>query len=195
MFVRRREYPILIVNLVYIGGFTAVSLGHENYEFVLYAGVVIAVAALILYKQEKVRFDRTILWGLTFWGLMHMAGGNIRVGDGVLYQVQLIPMLLRYDQFVHFYGFGIATLVCYHLLRGVLKDDVRMTVSLGMLIMLMGCGVGALNEIVEFVAVKTVPQTGVGGYDNTLWDLTFNLLGASAAVIFISIRQRFISCR
>jgi hypothetical protein len=34
-----------------------------------------------------------------------------------------------------------------------------------------------------------VPETGVGGYENTLWDLVFNLLGALAAVVVIGLRS------
>jgi len=48
------------------------------------------------------------------------------------------------------------------------------------LVVLMGSGIGAVNEIIEFIAVKSVPETNVGGYDNTLWDLIFNLFGGSS---------------
>ncbi len=54
---------------------------------------------------------------------------------------------------------------------------------------MMGLGVGGLNEIVEFIAVLTIPETGVGGYDNTLWDMVFNLLGACAAAASLRTRH------
>jgi len=187
--LRKQDRPVLIVNVIYIAIFTAIALQRANYEFVLYAGVVILVAALILGKQHRVQFDQTILWGLTAWGLMHMAGGNIRVGDGILYEVQLIPKVLRYDQWVHFFGFGTATLVCYHLLRPYLRVEGRFTWALSTLVVFMGMGVGALNEIIEFIAVLVMPETGVGGYENTLWDLVFNTLGASAAVVYLAVRE------
>jgi uncharacterized membrane protein YjdF len=189
----RNERPILIVNLLYISVFTAMALRHSNYEFVLYAGVVIAIVLSILAMQSRIRFDRAILWGLSIWGLLHMAGGNLAVGDGVLYEVMLIPLIpshdiLRYDQVVHFFGFGVATLVCHHLLRPYLRTDIGRRGLIAVLIVLMGSGLGAVNEILEFMAVIVVPETGVGGYTNTLLDLVFNLAGAVAAVLWLACR-------
>jgi hypothetical protein len=48
-----------------------------------------------------------------------------------------------------------------------------------------GLGFGALNEVVEFVATLLVPETNVGGYRNTGWDLVANLAGATVAVVLI----------
>lgn len=185
----RRELPVIIVNTIYITFFTFVALGNANYEFVLYAGVVIVLFGWILHKQAAVQFDRTILWGLTAWGLMHMAGGNVRINGEILYGLQLIPVVLRYDEFVHAFGFGIGTLVCFHLLRPYLRTDTEKWWPLATLVVLMGLGLGALNELVEFVAVVTVPETNVGGYKNTLWDLVFDLIGAVLAVILLTYRR------
>jgi hypothetical protein len=110
MLLTRREIPVLIANLVYIPAFTVIALRNSNIEFVLYVGVILIVAAWVVWKQRSVRFDLPILWGLTIWGLLHMAGGNIRVGDDILYGLQLIPVVLRYDQLVHAFGFGTGTL-------------------------------------------------------------------------------------
>lgn len=169
--------------------FVGVALTRHNYEFILYAGVVVVLAAWILAKQPSVQFDPVILWGLSLWGLLHMAGGNIRVGDEVLYNLQLIPRVLRYDQFVHAIGFGTATLACFHILKGKLKPETPRGLTLIILVALMGCGLGALNEIIEFIAVKLMPETNVGGYDNTLWDLVFNLIGASIAATWAVTRR------
>jgi hypothetical protein len=61
---------------------------------------------------------------------------------------------------------------------------------LSILIVLMGSGLGAINEIIEFIAVKTLPETNVGGYDNTLWDLIFNLIGGLLAVGWLTLRRQ-----
>jgi hypothetical protein len=50
-----------------------------------------------------------------------------------------------------------------------------------------GMGLGALNEVVEFVAVLTMPKTNVGGYVNTGWDLVANAVGALVAVVAIRV--------
>ena len=51
-----------------------------------------------------------------------------------------------------------------------------------------GMGFGAFNEIVEFVATLTVPNTNVGGYINTGWDLVANMVGAVGACVWIKLR-------
>lgn len=195
MILTRREVPVLIVNLIYIPFFSYIALGRKNYEFLLYALIVLLVGALVVWKQRRVRFDLSILWGLTVWGLMHMAGGNIQVADGVLYSAIVVPIwpalhILRYDQVVHVLGFGVATLVCYHLLRPYLRETPERWGTLGFLVVLMGCGVGAINEIIEFITVLTLPETYVGGYDNTMLDLCFNLLGGILAVFVLGLRRR-----
>ena len=195
MLLTRREIPVLIVNLIYVPIFTGIALTRTNYEFLLYAGVILVIAAWILWKQRRVRFDLPILWGLTIWGVLHMAGGNLRVGTGVLYSVELPPLapaynVLRYDQFVHMFGFGVATLICHHLLRPYLKENLERWWTLALLIVLMGSGVGAINEILEFIAVVTMPETGVGGYDITMLDLCFNLLGGILAVIWLTWQRK-----
>jgi hypothetical protein len=48
-----------------------------------------------------------------------------------------------------------------------------------------GLGFGALNEVIEFVATLTMPETNVGGYVNTGWDLVANTVGATVAVLLI----------
>lgn len=184
------ERVIIAINTVYITIFTAIAAARANHEFILYAAVIVVFFALLIATQRRTNFSPIILGGLTLWGVMHMAGGNIEVNDDVLYSLQLIPVVLRYDQLVHFFGFGTATLVCHHMLRPYLKPDPHRWSVLAILIVLMGMGVGALNEIIEFIAVLIVPETGVGGYDNTLWDLVFNTLGAITAAIVLTLRRR-----
>ena len=190
MLLGKAERPILVVNLIYLPFFTALALTRSNWEFVLYAGVVLLVALWILWMQRAVRFDRSTLWGLSLWGFLHMAGGNIHVAGDVLYGLQLVPIVLRYDQLVHLIGFGVVTLVCHHLLRPYLHPDISRWRVLSVLVVLMGSGVGALNEIIEYIVDKLVTESGVGGYDNTLLDLIFNLIGGILAVSWLAWRRR-----
>jgi len=41
----------------------------------------------------------------------------------------------------------------------------------------------------EFIAEKTLEDTHVGGYDNTMFDLVFNLIGGVIAVLVLSVKQ------
>jgi hypothetical protein len=52
-------------------------------------------------------------------------------------------------------------------------------------------GLGAVNEIVEFIMVLALPQTGVGGYENTMWDIVFNTIGAIIAVSYLNLKTRY----
>jgi hypothetical protein len=48
-----------------------------------------------------------------------------------------------------------------------------------------GMGFGALHEVLEFIAGLTLPNTNVGGYENTAWDRVANRVGACIAVVVI----------
>ena len=114
-----------------------------------------------------------------------MAGGLLPVGDSVLYNFWLIPERLKYDQVVHALGFGLTTWVCWEAMRPSLREMRPRTGPL-VLCAAAGCGFGAFNEVVEFIAVLTIPNTNVGGYENTGWDLIANLVGSVSAALLIA---------
>jgi uncharacterized membrane protein YjdF len=191
MIFTRHEKVLVAANLTYIIPFTAYYILNRNFEFLWYVLVLVAFFVLLLVTRRKSGFTPTILWGLSLWGFLHMAGGGIKVGTSVLYALPLIhiadigdTMILKYDQVVHFFGFAVATLVVHHLLKRYLSPQTNWKVVYPIIIAA-GMGLGALNEIVEFAAVLAAENTGVGGYYNTALDLVFNALGALAAVVFI----------
>ena len=47
-------------------------------------------------------------------------------------------------------------------------------------------GFGGLNEVIEFFLTLTLPETNIGGYINTGWDLVSNLVGVTAACCLIA---------
>jgi len=199
MKLRRGEWFLVFFNLLYVLGFAAYYISIRNYEFLWYVLVLVGFFLLIGLTIRKSNFDYVILWGLSIWGLLHMAGGGVIVNGGVLYTLQLIPLvgtgeltILKYDQLVHFFGFGVATLVVYHLLKPYLNEKTNWKVVYPILVAA-GVGLGAFNEIVEFIAVLSISDTNVGGYENTVLDLVFNTLGAIAAVIFIHVRKKKVS--
>ena len=196
MKLRKGEWFLMIFNLAYIIGFGAYYISIKNYEFLWYVGVLVFFFLLIGLTLHRSKFDYLILWGLSLWGLMHMAGGGIRLGDSVLYAWRMIPIInsgdifiLKFDQFVHFFGFGVTTLIAYHLLKPYLNEETNYKIIYPLLVAV-SMGLGALNEIVEFAAVVSFPETGVGGYYNTALDLLFNMLGAIAAIFVIYLRRK-----
>ena len=77
-----------------------------------------------------------------------------------------------------------------YLLRPYLKEKLDRWWTVALLIVLMSSGLGAINEILEFIAVVTMPETGVGGYHNTMLDLCFNLLGGILGVLWLTWQRR-----
>jgi uncharacterized membrane protein YjdF len=108
-----------------------------------------------------------------------MAGGLIPFGEGVLYNAGLGDTVVHYDRVVHAFGFGVATIACWETLVAI-NPTVTLTPGTAVLVALMGMGVGAANEVVEFAASHLF-ASNVGGYENTGWDLVANLLGCTVA--------------
>ncbi len=66
----------------------------------------------------------------------------------------------------------------------------RVTLGIAIALIFMGTGLGALNEVIEFAATKLLPNTNVGGYENTAWDLVSNLTGATFAACLLAFNSR-----
>jgi len=195
MFIKKSQIPLLIVNAIYLLIAGIYFLSRENYEFVMYVGIIVVIFFLILATNKKVDYPNFVLGGLTIWGILHMLGGAVIIDGAVLYAKILIPIvgapyhIFRYDQFVHVFGFGVATLLMFVLLKPFLKFPIKKWASISVLVIMAGFGVGALNEMVEFTATVLVPETGVGGFINTSLDLVADFVGAILAMIYIWIKK------
>ena len=185
------EWAVLGVTLGYTAIFGVIFMSAGNSEFLWYIVTMLILVALVALGQRKAEFPAWILWALSLWGLMHMAGGGVPVAGSVLYAHVVIPVhasgefvFLRYDQIVHFYGFGVTALVLWHLLS---RHFPAMSGSTSILVfpVLGAMGLGAVNEIIEFIAVVVFPDTNVGGYINTALDLVFNAAGAVFAMVLV----------
>jgi len=190
----RRHLLLIAATLAYVAGFGIYYLAIENYEFLWYVLVLLFFFFLIGLTLKKTRFPPWLLWMLTLWGLLHMAGGGVVVDGHVLYAFRIVHLfgtgdayVLKFDQAVHFYGFFTTTFVAHHLLKpSCARPYATMVLFLAAVASM---GFGALNEIVEFVAVVVAPKTGVGGYFNTALDLVFNGLGATSAFVVLYARR------
>lgn len=196
-----RVWPVASFTLAYLGAATVLAFMRGNFEFLYYIVVMLLLIGAVGAVHRRVGLNGAVLWGLSVWGLAHMAGGLLVVPEGwpvngenrVLYSLWILPGRLKYDHVVHAYGFGMTTWVCWQGLRAAAARygaAVRPTLGLMVLSAAAGMGFGALNELVEFVATLAVPETNVGGYLNTGWDLVANLFGASAAAALIWLNGR-----
>jgi len=186
---------LALFTLAYMVGFSAMAFQRGNGEFLFYGFVMLALIVFVVVADSRVRFAMGVLWALSFWGFLHMAGGNVPIPelaprpentDPVLYNRWILTGLLKYDQMTHAFGFGVATVACWQGLEAAVNRRVLMSPGLAILAIAMGMGLGAMNEVVEFIATRTMPETNVGGYVNTGWDLVSNLAGCTIATIFLA---------
>jgi uncharacterized membrane protein YjdF len=196
MAFRRTEWVLLASTIAYILAFLGYFVLISNREFMGYIATMVLLVALVGWIHRSAQFPMALLWALSGWGLAHMAGGGIRVGDGVLYNLVLVHLagsgeltILKYDQVVHFYGFGVTAWLLWYLLDRNFPP-LRGKKTIYIFPALASMGLGAMNEIVEFTAVMTVPDTNVGGYYNTALDLVANGSGAVVAMIVITLWPR-----
>lgn len=169
------------------------ALATGNSEFLLYIGQMGLLGILVLWAHRLARFSMPVLWMLSVWGLMHLAGGTVpvppqmaQINDedqthAVLYGLWFIRDVFKYDNLVHMYGFFAATLACGEALRPFLARGARPRLALFVVIAGAGMGLGAVNEIIEFIATVVFPKTNVGDYRNNALDLCWNAVGACAA--------------
>lgn len=199
------EFAVVGFTSAYMAIALIASFALENSEFVFYLVVMLVLIAAVFAVHWTNRLRIGALWGLSIWGLAHIAGGLMPIpaswpvgGDShALYNWWLIPGLLKYDQVIHAYGFGLMTWICWQCLqRAFASRGVVAKPTFGLLTLCAGGGMGfgALNEVVEFAATLTLSNTNVGGYENTGWDLVSNLVGCVATAGLIAIcearRQR-----
>lgn len=195
---------ILLFSAIYILAAGLFSLLQKNGEFVFYIVVMLVLIGALIAVHRRVGLSRGLLWCLSIWGLLHMAGGLLPIPEGrhdadvsgVLYNFWFVRGWLKYDQVIHAYGFGITTWLCWQALSArtlnEAGDPLEPTPGLMVLCAAGGMGFGAFNEVIEFIATLTLPETNVGGYENTGWDLVFNLIGSAlaAGILFWTHRRR-----
>ncbi|MHC4157734.1 MAG: DUF2238 domain-containing protein [Planctomycetota bacterium] len=193
MQIKKKHLILLAVNIISVIIFGTLSLTGRNYEFVIYTGVIIFFIIVITATYFKVPYTDACLLGLTVWAILHMAGGTLYINGTKLYRLMLIPLsekypVLRFDHAVHIWGFGVATITMYCLLRPLLKENLNRFAALSIVLIMTGVGLGAFNETMEFIITQIVPETGVGGYLNTSLDLVSNFIGAILGMLYIRLR-------
>jgi len=184
--MKKSHWWILAFNALYLIVFGAYYVIIQNYEFLVYISVIVIIGLIIAVNLHKSKLDNLILWLLSIWGFVHMIGGGIRIGGHTVYSLHLIDIvnkggdfyILKMDQLIHFYGFFVAAILIYQLLMATGSYALKSPKLMIFLAWIGSMGLGALNEVVEFIAFVSLSQTGVGDVYNTGLDLVFNLVGA-----------------
>jgi len=140
--IEHRLFPVGLFTVGYMLAAVAAAVAVRNREFIFYIAVMVVLIAAVVAVDRRVRLSPGLLWGLSIWGALHMAGGLVPVPDHwptdggfqVLYSWWILPReaaagagaagaadgWLKYDQAVHAYGFGMATWLCWQGLCGAI---------------------------------------------------------------------------
>jgi uncharacterized membrane protein YjdF len=168
------------------------SFAIDSYQVIGISAVVVMYASLLYFTRKKASFSRLLYFGFFLWGLLHLLASGLSIDGKVLYGIVVVPIsdtlpIIRFDQIIHVVGFGATALFVYELIEGKLKDIDRF--SLGFTIVMAGLGIGALNEIIEFLISFHVAENKVGGYTNNSLDLIADLIGALLVLPIVFFRE------
>ncbi len=154
----------------------------QNAEFLAYLGVIIFLLVLGGCVLTHQCVPAWLIWLLSAVGLLHLLGAAVPVNGDILYNYVPFPIenptgltFIKMDQIVHTFGSAVAAVLMYFFL---IRDTKFHWLGIMVFSILGAIGLGALNEVIEFLAKMTVPDTDVGGYYNTAVDLCVNLVGA-----------------
>ena len=154
------------------------------HEFAIYAGLILSLIAIAWLYLRQFHFRNSMLTAVQLGILVHFAGAFVPIDGGRLYDAYVSG--IRYDKYVHFLNAFVAAVVVSHVF-----DRIRAHLPFvrGLAVLLVVLGLGAVVEIVEYLVMLTVPNAGVGGYDNNMQDLIGNLLGGTLFVVLDCVRR------
>jgi len=179
---------------VAVAGFCSYGFATGSPSTVGYVSSVLIIGAAIVWLR-RAAVPGLLAAGLAIAAIATLAGGLINVGHNVLYNASVGPYnrtlgthFLQYDHFAHAYVSFVVVFACWVMLAAPhagwdhRRDLVLLTVGAAL-------GLGALNEMVEFLATLAHHGGHVGGYWNTGWDLVCNFIGAGAAGLVLARSQ------
>jgi uncharacterized membrane protein YjdF len=187
----RAERGAIQIVAVALVGFCIYGFATGSPSTVGYVFSVLVIGAAIAWLRRAPLPDLLAI-ALAIAAVLHLAGGLINVGQNVLYNASIGPYskalgthFLQYDHVAHAYVSFVIAFACWvmiaapHAAANHRRELVILAVGAAL-------GLGALNEMVEFLATLAHHGAHVGGYWNTGWDLVCNFIGAGAAGIVIA---------
>lgn len=129
--------------------------------------------------------------------------------SGVFGFYSLSPLPIQYDHFTHFLGLFAVSILFFNFFKKYFSENKKNNFLILVAILLVSLGIGSLIEEIEFLGflefgtgegllkfgglgdtplnekvLRDIDIIG-GGWINTMWDLTYNFLGALSGVIFM----------
>jgi hypothetical protein len=167
-------------------GFCAYGFATSSPSTFGYVLSVVVIGAAIIWLRRSV-VPSWLAFGIVIAAVLHLGGGLVNVGHNVLYNASIGPFskalgthYFQYDHLAHAYVSFIVAFTCWTLLAAP-QEATHHRRDLVILAVGTALGLGALNEVVEFLATLAHHGAHVGGYFNTGWDLICNLIGAAGA--------------
>ena len=173
----RRSAGVALTASLVLGAYGFIDGSHNTVGYL--ASVMVAALALAAYRRNPLH--PALAGGLGGLVVGHLAGGLVNIGDDVLYNTHPNFPLLQYDHVFHASASAIAAVVLWSRTRSEIPSS-----SLALLFAGLGAlGLGALNELVEFLSTLVHGGGHVGGYMNTGWDFVSNVVGVSGACLLL----------
>ena len=179
----RRHPSIAGITAVYIAAWTVYGVAVDSDQAFPYLLWMVFASGLVLFVDGRVRFSTGVLVLLSLAGFLHMAGGNVVIGDTILYE-QIWLGFIRYDHLLHCLGLGAAGLAVWETTARML--NAQGGIAAAVVVFLGANTVGAFIEIGEYLASLIIPGVRVGGYANNMQDLIANLVGAILAAWWVT---------
>jgi hypothetical protein len=177
---RRAPWPVVFTG-AHVTVFSIVGAArHETFLWVYLPALIACVGIVVFLDHRFGPIPTPLLWLLTIWAAMHLAGGLLPDPSGrkdILYGFWLIDGVLRWDQVVHGFGIGAAT--------ATLAFAARESGRPLMWGFVLAQVVGGVNETAENVFAHFVANSNVGDAVNTMWDLAWHVIGATVAVAWM----------
>ena len=180
---------IFFITGLYLFLFTIIAVMRRNEEFIYYSIIVLTIFFILLKFRKKLYISVSSMIGLSFAQMLHVLGINIHIARQRLYDIWIIHGYFRYDNLVHLLSMMVVTIAMYDIMKNYLHEKIHNNkIILSLILILIVCGIGAFNEVMEFGAVLFFNAGAqVGDYTNNALDLVFNLLGALAGCIYLAI--------
>lgn len=168
---------------VYVAAWTIYGLSSGARLALPYLMWVVFAAGLVVGFDSRVRFSTEVLILLSISGFAHMAGGNVVIGDVLLYESTWFGFL-GYDHLLHVVGLGTGGLAVW-------EATTRMFRAFGgwpaaVLTFLGAHAIGTVIEIGEYLSYLIIEGVRVGDYANNMQDLIANMVGALLAAWWAS---------
>ncbi len=180
----RREPAITVFLVGFTILFTIVGLMRHQVFLWVYLPALVASVVIVAWIDHRWGPIPSIqLWMLSAWAVLHLAGGLAANPTGrtdILYGMWIVDGVLRWDQMVHGFGIGAATVTLITAARG---SDRPLLWGFAI-----GQGIGIVNETAENTFAAFVENSNVGDVVNTAWDLGWHFVGGAAAALWVGAR-------